>query len=392
MSKVAILGSRNVPIPPVRGGAIEHWIVNVTKLLTQHEFLIFSPADPALADREKKGNIEFQRIQENPLYARVADALRWDPFSYLHRAAARMKEFKPDIVHLFNVPLGVEIVRKALPGARVILHCMNTWDQIGKRSRGALNGGPGPDLFVACSEFLADAERGRMALHAADLKVITNGADVNLYQPWWTHPARDSIRRTLDIADRKVILFSGRLTGKKGIDRLVAALPAVVQAVPEALLVILGASGFGRGGAKETGYLRNLREACAALEKQVKFLGFIAPGEIHEYYAAADAFCHPVRWEEPFSLAVCEAAATGLPIVATHTGGTPELITDGKTGRLVPADAGPETLAKALMDVLSNPERARAFGEEARRRVEARHNWQAIAARTDDVYGELLRA
>ena len=92
---------------------------------------------------------------------------------------------------------------------------------------------------------------------------------------------------------------------------------------------------------------------------------------------------------ESFGLAVAEAMATGLPVVATRVGALPEIIEDGRTGRLVePEDV--DGLAECLVAILQNPLKYREWGVKAGPLVAEKHNWEHAAGETLKAYGELL--
>ena len=92
---------------------------------------------------------------------------------------------------------------------------------------------------------------------------------------------------------------------------------------------------------------------------------------------------------EGMPLTVLEAMASGLPVVATPVGGTPELVRDGETGYLVPVD-DPEALAGAISSVLADPAKARDMGRRGRTTVEDGFGWDAVSDRTEAVYREVL--
>jgi starch synthase len=124
--------------------------------------------------------------------------------------------------------------------------------------------------------------------------------------------------------------------------------------------------------------------------------------ELCAVLTAATAFVCPSVYE-PLGIVNLEAMACGAPVVGTATGGIPEVIDDGVTGRLVPIeqmDDGTgtplhperfvEDLAAALIETVSDPERAARMGEAGRRRAEEEFGWDRIARRTEEIYRSLL--
>ena len=93
--------------------------------------------------------------------------------------------------------------------------------------------------------------------------------------------------------------------------------------------------------------------------------------------------------DEPFGRVVIEAMAVGKPVVATNSGGVPEIVADGETGILVP-HSHPEALAAALLDVLSQPERAREMGAAGMRRARELFDVKRVARMVEEVYEEVL--
>ncbi|MGA7541417.1 MAG: glycosyltransferase family 4 protein [Steroidobacteraceae bacterium] len=124
---------------------------------------------------------------------------------------------------------------------------------------------------------------------------------------------------------------------------------------------------------------------------RVRFLGTVPLPALIRAYRAADLLVLPSVWQESYGLPVAEAMACGVPVLASASGGVPELIEDGVTGRLVPR-LETEALARALQEMLAEPARLRAMGRAARVRAERRLTWSRSAERLERLYLGLLGA
>jgi glycosyltransferase involved in cell wall biosynthesis len=125
------------------------------------------------------------------------------------------------------------------------------------------------------------------------------------------------------------------------------------------------------------------------LESRVVMTGFRR--DVPEVMAALDVLVLPSIKSEAMSQVIPQALAVGTPVVGTSIGGTPELVRDGETGRLVPP-ADSAALAAAIVDLLDDPERARAMAHRGQALVLAEHSIDATMARTVAVYEAARRA
>jgi len=186
-------------------------------------------------------------------------------------------------------------------------------------------------------------------------------------------------RRELGLPPRAPVVGAvSRLAWKKGIGHLVEATPRLLEAVPDARVVVAG-----------DGALRGELEAQAAalgVGERVIFLG--ARLDSIELMAAFDVFVLP-SVIEGMSNALLEAMAVGRPVVATDVGGNPEVVVDGETGFLVPP-ADPHHLATTLTKLLQAPEMAVEMGAAGRRRVMAHYRVDVMTRRIEDLYDTLL--
>lgn len=154
----------------------------------------------------------------------------------------------------------------------------------------------------------------------------------------------------------KTLLCIGRLVHEKGFDQMVAALPKVIEAHPEARLLIAGL------GPEQEALQAQI--AAAGLGEHVSLIGWVQPEDVHAKMQDADVVVFPSRWEEPFGLVAIEAAIAGRPCVAFKVGGITDNIEPGVTGELVPPGdvAG---LSDKINALLSDPARAKSQGLKA---------------------------
>lgn len=186
------------------------------------------------------------------------------------------------------------------------------------------------------------------------------------------------LRRSLGGSDGcRLVLCVARLQPAKGLEDLVAAMPALRRAAGPVRLVVAG-DGPEEERLRTQAQLRGVQDDVLLLGRR---------DDVGELLAAADAFCLPSR-HEGVPLSLLEAMASGVPSVATAVGGVPELLAGGR-GLLV-APGQPAELAGALARLLSDAELARGMSAAGRELVAERHGMAVIAARYADLYERLL--
>ncbi|MBO0684838.1 MAG: glycosyltransferase, partial [Candidatus Dormibacteraeota bacterium] len=194
---------------------------------------------------------------------------------------------------------------------------------------------------------------------------------------------RAELRRSLLGEDADGLTVSctvARLSAQKGLEVLIeaAALVRDRPALPPVRFLVVG-----------EGELRQELEQRVeelALDRTVLLVGSRPPDEVARLLAAADLFVLPSRYEG-MSIAVMEAMASGLPVIATEVSGTAELIPDADHGRVVPV-GDPQRLAAAIEELLIDPELRRRIGERALARAQ-RFSWDSVFARTSSLIEEV---
>ncbi len=239
----------------------------------------------------------------------------------------------------------------------------------------------------------ADILRSYPQVDPARVRVIHNGIDVERWRPVQDPAFLSSIGMD---PDRPSVVFVGRITRQKGLPYL---LQAARMLPPEVQLILCA-------GAPDT------PEIMAEVQEGVRLLQQTREGvvwiermlprdELSAILAAATTFVCPSVYE-PLGIVNLEAMACGAAVVGTATGGIPEVVDDGVTGRLVPIEqvqdgTGTPTdpdrfvadLAAVLTEVTSDPAQAREYGEAGRERARAQFSWGAIADETRALYAEL---
>ena len=231
--------------------------------------------------------------------------------------------------------------------------------------------GRGVGRYVAVSDDIAVSLRRDLRLPSGKVEVIHNAVDLSRFS---AAPDR-GLRRTLTGDDRTpLVLTAARLHEQKGIDVLIQAVPSI----PAAHFVIAG-DGPDR---------RSLEKLARDLgvEERVTFLG--ARSDIPALLCASDLFVLPSRYEG-FPLALLEAMAAGVAVVATRIAGVDELVVGGETGYLVEAGDS-AALASAITSLLADPDARRALATRGHDLVLQRHTAEAMTARVTRVYDELL--
>ncbi|MER5743389.1 glycosyltransferase family 4 protein [Streptomyces sp. NPDC002225] len=206
----------------------------------------------------------------------------------------------------------------------------------------------------------------------ASMSRLVPGVDPEAYRP--RADAGPDPRTALGLGDARIILCVARLVPRKGQDTLIRALPLIRRRVPDAVLLVVGKG-------PDEARLRKL--AARHGEGAVHFVGGVPHSGTPSYYAAADVFAMPCRTRragleaEGLGIVFLEAAASGLPVVVGDSGGAPDTVLDGRTGRVVDGtDTG--AVAEALTGVLLDPDRA-AMGAAGRAWVEESWSWDASA-------------
>lgn len=390
--RVMHVASKDLPVPAIRGGAVQLWIDKMSRLLAGYqnmEVAVVSPWDARLPEWEKVGALEHRRIRFSKPYVRVCR--KWlgiDPWGYPWRVAREAADWQADIVHLHGGgSLWLPHLHKRLPDVPVVIHLHNDPCQ-------ELHKWPWRDWrnirFLACSRYIAEVSVRGLAIPENRMDVLWNGADADDFKPrWQDEQLRRAKRQALGIPeDAVVLLFCGRVAPEKG-PHLLAAAAAELMAVHSNLWCLFAGDYHDKPVAKKEEWYQTyaaISASLSAVRERVRFTGALPASEMPAVFAAGDVFVGPAQWEEPFGMVYVEAMASGLPVIACPRGGIPEIVTP-ETGCLV-ADVA--ELREALAPLVQSADQRQRMGMAGRQRMETCFAWPVLAGLLQQFYGGLL--
>lgn len=434
--KIAIL---NQPQDSIAAGEEQRGSVAIVNwelarcLARRHEVLVYAPKVQRQASHERWGAIEIRRI---PFVARRLHKavqllagrfrLRAPYFTsrlyyreYFSQVARDLTVSRPDVVHVPNQLQFTSLFKRSLPGVKVVAHIHQ--DELATVPLDVLRRDlPDLDAAATVSEFVTARARARLPEMAGRIHTVGNGVDVLRFRP---------AARPQDLHGRAHrggplrLLYVGRIAPDKGVHLLTETVDRLIREGVDLELTLIGKPGLmpydllsrllggDREALEEVGafYGRSLRgwlekeilqqgrsygntlraRLSPAAAARVRFLGTVPLPALVRAYRSADLLVLPSIWQESYGLPVAEAMACGVPVLASASGGVPELIEDGVTGKLVPR-LDSRALQRALRDMSADPARLRQMGSAARIRAERLLTWAYSAERLERLYLALL--
>jgi Glycosyltransferase len=246
--------------------------------------------------------------------------------------------------------------------------------------------GSGMDVMTYLCEYTRVRLAGALGAYADRLVRLTPGVDAERFSPAVDGSA---VRSAHGLAERPVVVCVSRLVPRKGQDVLIRGLPELRRRVPGAALLLVG-------GGPHRPALQRLAER-AGVADEVVFTGSVPGPDLPAHYAAGDVFAMPCRTRrggldvEGLGIVYLEASATGLPVVAGRSGGAPDAVLDGSTGRVIDG-RNVDEVVHAVAELLKDPATAAAMGAVGRAWVQREWRWDTVAARLRGMLGGAAQA
>ncbi len=368
--KIAILTSGILPIPAVRGGAVENHIDFYLKYNDEHklhDMTVFS-----VYDKRIEGHPALNSDVNHYVYINVDS--RWAKISkhlfksihgegyyhhtieyYFRNAWSRLKKKHYDVILLDNRP-GYALNIKVPKGTKLYIYLHN--DLLNNNTKGYKQIYDAASRILTVSGYIANCVK---TIKPDDKKCIPilNGIDISAFSP---NIKPKVTREQLGFSDKDLILvFSGRVSPEKGVLELIEAIKKLHD-LPDIKLLIIGSPFYGEAkNGKE--YLREVEQAAEAIKERIRFTGFIPYKDMPYYLKIADVAIIPSLWDDPCPNTVLEAQAMGLPIITTRRGGIPEEVTE-EGAILLPTDENfVENLTGNILALYNDSQKRKRMGD-----------------------------
>jgi glycosyltransferase involved in cell wall biosynthesis len=332
---------------------------------------------PSAAQDVAYGGNAVRRVSRTPLYA-----LKLACFTVSALLGVLVR--RADVVNAhWLIPQGfVAVLAKALTGTKVVVtvHGGDVFSLNGALMRRVKR------FVLRCADAVvvnsgATRDACRELYDGRDYDVIPMGVDTDRFIPGSRSP---EVARRYELDDFTV-LFVGRLTADKGVIDLLRALKGLKAAGAGFTALVIG------DGDEAPALQKYVVDND--LQREVHFPGWLDTDDLPSYYRTADVFVGPsvvgdTGWREALGLVFVEALATGLPVIATDTGGIGEVVQDGVTGFLVD-QRSPEQILDKLQLLRGDPQLRERLGRTGRTLVEERFAWRAVGDRYEAVLATL---
>ncbi len=383
-TSIAIIVPELLPVPPVQGGAVEHWVDEASRRLRasgRRVAVMSRPAGTAGADGIEYISIPWTAMER--LFHRIKERVTWknplrylakiqNVYSYGRRVSNEVRGF--DVVYLHNEPNILLFLNKR-PRQRIVLHMHN--DHLSMRLfrpfyRHAL---AKVDRVICVSDYIRRQAVTHFPEYAERFCVVFNATDPEVFKPY----GEEAVRQLEGIVGldpaMQYLLYVGRLTEVKGVHVLIEAFREIHRRLPNTRLIITGSSFF--GGAVKTSYEEKLVKLAGPISGAIVFTGYLPHEKLKYLYSAVDIIVVPSVWQDPCPLVVLEAMASGTCLVSSAVGGIPELVENRKNGILVDPNNALQ-LAEAVSSVLSDDVIKKQLEVAARRKIAANYAWERL--------------
>lgn len=334
--KILIISSGFFPVTKQQGGAIEKLIDNYLEYNEKigDDIVVYSPKiSPEKYDRDIYKFTKFRIIDKTSLFFKAVKVFRkiYNKMFRKPNANAYIKYIVDDIINkgeqdyydMIIFENGIDYVnyfcKKTDTKSKIIIHLHNDY-----LNRDTPNG---KEILENCYQVWTVSEYIKNRVQEIDsncdkVKVLSNPLDKVIFNKKLISDEKEDLKNKLGIKDEFIFIYTGRLIPVKGVKELILAFNNLVTKKENVKLLIVG----GNSDYRNTGnYVNELKRIA---NNNVIFTGYIPADELYKYYSLANAQVVPSLWNEAFGLILLEGMYFNLPIIASNSGGMPEICGD----------------------------------------------------------------
>jgi glycosyltransferase involved in cell wall biosynthesis len=394
--RVALVSSGLVSIPPIKGGAVEEYVYQLSRHLRR------LGVDAVAIDAKWNGidvetvNINGVKILRIPVRSPTSNIKRniAMEFQFGKTASKYLNKEDFDVIHANTAWAGFALAINRKRSHSFVYTCHNPlWPEdkvhLGERVVRLVEGFTmrASNAVVALNKTMYRAIVEKAGVNGDKAVIIPNGVDVDYFKPGLRN---DEFLSKFNLEEGNYILFVGRVSPEKGVHLLLKAFSYIAQESVHVKLVVAGplTSSFSASGMSP--YARAIVEyAKRRLPGRIIFTGAVNRDELRVLYSNAHLFVLP-SLAEAFGLVLIEAMASGVPPIGSTAGGIPDVITDGVNGLLFKKGDWKDLATKMLM--LINDETLRnKLAAKARETAVEKYSWQVVASKLKEIYVAVLR-
>lgn len=383
IKKIAIISPGFMPVPAVKGGAIEQLIeyfIDGNELKHRYDIDLYTVNDKLL-NKKKYNYTNLIRIdnKQNELMWHVIYGVRNKLSAFLHREKTYsyvrdkiVKKYKRNYYDVILVENNMDLYKKLYPKLtheKIYFHLhnnVNCGDKAKTKKKTSFVLNTADEIWVV-SDFLRKRLLEIDSNKKANIKVIYNGIISNDFKQL-NEVEKKKIRSKLGIKDTRVVFtFVGRLCNDKGIDKFIQAMQSL-KGRKDIEYIIVGNNFFGTSN--EDAYIKNLKKLAKGLENKIHFTGYIDNKNMYEIYSVSDVVVIPAQYEEVFGVVALEAMAMSLPVIASVSGGLQEVLSSKCSLSIKRNKDFVKNLSKDILLLSLNSQLREQLGKEGKERSE----------------------
>lgn len=369
MKKICFITQCVLPIPTVKGGAVEtlvEYILDENEKNPKYKFTVISVMDSKAQEYSKKYKytdfvyIKSKNKSINNILNYIQRCLQHINISSLYSLEffdimKKLETIPEHDIYIYEAgpTTQIPLLGRKINKEKFLVHIH--WDGMGTKKKDQKF-----SKLIPVSNYIGKQWEKATNCDASKIIPLYNCAKIERFDKKLRDDEKIELKRKLGIpVNNKVIIFTGRIVPEKGIKELLQAYQHID--IQDVTLLIIGSANFGSN--TNTQYEREVDEIIKKSEKSIIFTGFVHQTKLYKYYNIADIAVMPSMFEDPAPLVCIETQATGTPLIATKVGGISEYI-DCEGTILIKKDKDlVKNLTKKINYLLKNPEKCKKMGD-----------------------------